>query len=118
MEKNIKETIELVSNSFPSLYSKEDVIKVLTDLNERMQEEPSKLLIVRDVLLDAFKEAYSSKSNKFEDAFAKESIEFSLGWDNKIEVDRISVDEDFLIDLAIETLEESLDNLNILAEED
>jgi len=33
MQKQIQETINKVSTSFPSLFSREDVIKLLADLN-------------------------------------------------------------------------------------
>ena len=40
MNNHIKNTIEQVSNSFPSLFSREDVIKLLVDLNAEMQNYP------------------------------------------------------------------------------
>ena len=103
MQKQIQETINKVSTSFPSLFSREDVIKLLADLNAEMQDEAPKQVIDKDVLLTTFRQMLSEKD--WDNVADKDDVELSIGYDNKIEVDRIAIDEDFLIDEAVDALE-------------
>ena len=111
MNNIIKNTIFKVSNSFPSLFSKEDVIKLLTDLNAEMQDETPKQTVNKEALIDLFRDVFADKD--FDDAVAKDDIELSMGYDNKVEVERVPLDEDFLISSAVDALEacwETLEN--------
>ena len=111
MNNIIKNTIFKVSNSFPSLFSKEDVIKLLTDLNAEMQDETPKQTVDKEALIDLFRDVFSDK--EFDDAVAKDDIELSMGYDNKVEVERVPLDEDFLVSSAVDALEacwETLEN--------
>jgi hypothetical protein len=96
MNKNIQNSIEKVSNSFPSLFSREDVIKLLTDLNSEMEAESPKPQIDKDVLLTSFREMLSEKD--WDNVVDKDDVELSIGYNNQIEVDRIAINEDYLID--------------------
>jgi hypothetical protein len=107
----IKNTIFKVSNSFPSLFSKEDVIKLLTDLNAEMQDETPKQTVNKEALIDLFREVLADKD--FDDAVDKDDIELSMSYDNKVEVERVSLDEDFLVSSAVDALDacwETLEN--------
>ena len=107
----IKNTIFKVSNSFPSLFSKEDVIKLLTDLNAEMQDETPKQTVNKEALIDLFREVLADKD--FDDAVDKDEIELSMSYDNKVEVERVSLDEDFLVSSAVDALDacwETLEN--------
>jgi hypothetical protein len=115
MNKNIQKTIEQVSNSFPSLFSREDVIKLLTDLNAEIQAESPRLFVEKDALVDIFREVYSNK--RFDNAVDTDEIEFSIGWDRKIEVDNVPIDEDFIVGAAVDALEASWDSLEEAAKE-
>jgi hypothetical protein len=103
MQKQIQETINKVSTSFPSLFSREDVIKLLTDLNAEMQDEAPKQVIDKDDLLTTFRQMLSEK--EWDGVVDKDDVDFSIGYDNKIEVDRIAIDEDFLISEVVDALE-------------
>ena len=109
MQKQIQETINKVSTSFPSLFSREDVIKLLTDLDTEMQDEAPKGRIDKDDLLTTFRQMLSEKD--WDNVVDKDDIELSMGYDNKIEVDRIGIDEDFLISETVDALEALLDVL-------
>jgi len=109
MQKQIQNTIEKVSNSFPSLFSREDVIKLLTDLNAEMQEESPKPQIDRDTLLTTFRQMLSERD--WEDVVDKDDIELSLSYNNQIEIESVPIDEDFLVRSAVDTLEALLDVL-------
>jgi hypothetical protein len=106
---NIQNTINKVSTSFPSLFSREDVIKLLADLDTEMQDEAPKGRIDKDDLLTTFRQMLSEK--EWDGVVDKDDIELSMGYDNKIEVDRIGIDEDFLISETVDALEALLDVL-------
>ena len=103
MNKNIQNTIEKVSNSFPSLFSREDVIKLLIDLDAEMQDEAPKQVVELEDLLTTFRQVLSEKD--WDNVVDKDDVDFSISYNNKIEVDRIAIDEDFLIDSAVDALE-------------
>lgn len=115
MNKHIKNTIEQVSTSFPSLFSREDVIKLLTDLNAEMQSGPQ-LVIEKDALVDIFRETFSDKD--FRNVVDTDSIELSLTYNNKIEIENVPIDEDEIISSAVDALEASWDALIEAANED
>jgi hypothetical protein len=106
---NIQNTINKVSTSFPSLFSREDVIKLLTDLDTEMQDEGPKGRIDKDDLLTTFRQMLSEKD--WDNVVDKDDVELSIGYDNKIEIDRIAIDEDFLISETVDALEALLDVL-------
>ena len=103
MQKQIQETINKVSTSFPSLFSREDVIKLLTELDTEIQNEAPKSKVNKDDLLVTFRQMLSEKD--WDNVVDKDDVELSIGYDNKIEVDRIAINEDYLIDEAVDALE-------------
>jgi hypothetical protein len=116
MINNIKNAIDRVSNSYPSIFTKDDVIKLLADLSAEMQDEAPKQVIDKDVLLTTFRQMLSEKD--WDDVADKDQFELSIGYDNKIEIDRIAIDEDFLIDSAVDSLEALWDVLEEAGNED
>ena len=108
MNKHIKNTIEQVSTSFPSLFSREDVIKLLTDLNAEMQSGPQ-LVIEKDALVDVFRQAFSEKD--FDNIIDKDSIELSLSYNNRVEIESVPIDEDEIVSSAVDALEACWDAL-------
>ena len=109
MQKQIQETINKVSTSFPSLFSREDVIKLLTELDTEIQNEAPKSKVNKDDLLVTFRQMLSEKD--WDHLVDKDDVELSIGYDNKIEIDRIAIDEDFLISETVDALEALLDVL-------
>ncbi len=116
MQKNVLDTIQKVEKSFPSLFSREDVIKLLTDLDAELAAEGPKLLIAKDALVDIFRQVFSEKD--FSDIVDKDSAEMSMGYDNKVELDSVDIDEDELVSSAVDALEASWDALEDAANED
>ena len=116
MQKQIQETIQKVSTSFPSLFSREDVIKLLMDLSAEMQDEGPKPKIDLDILITTFRQVLSEKD--WDDVVDKDDIELSMGYDNKVEVDRVTIDEDFLIGEVVDALEAVYNALEEAANED
>ena len=113
---HIQETIQKVSTSFPSLFSREDVIKLLMDLSAEMQDEGPKPKIDLDILLTTFRQVLSEKD--WDDVVDKDDIELSMGYDNKVEVESVTIDEDFLIGEAVDALEAVYNALEEAANED
>jgi len=114
MNKYIKNTIEQVSNSFPSLFSREDVIKLLIDLDAEMQTGPP-AIIEKDVLIDTFKDVLADK--EFGDIINTDDIELSLTYNNRIEIESVPIDEDELVNMVVNALEASWDALITISEE-
>ena len=107
---HIQTAIQKVSNSFPSLFSREDVIKLLMDLSADMQDEGPKPKIDLDTLITTFRQVLSEKD--WDDVVDKDDVDFSIGYDNKIEIDRIAIDEDFLISETVDALEAVYNSLD------
>jgi hypothetical protein len=103
MNNKIQTTIEKVSNSFPSLFSKEDVIKLLVDLNSELESEAPKFKFDKETLLSVFRESFSEKD--FDNVVKTDDIEVSLGWNRQIEIDSVPIDEDCIVGTAVDTLE-------------
>ena len=107
MQKQIQNTIEKVSNSFPSLFSREDVIKLLTDLDAEMQVEVPKPQIDKERLLEIFRDVLQGKD--FDDAVDTDDIELTLDHTNRVRVVGIDIDEDFIVDSAVDALNATWD---------
>ena len=116
MQKNILNTINKVSNSFPSLFSREDVIKLLTDLDAELGAEGPKVLVKKDDLVDIFRQAFSEKD--FSNIVDKDSAEMSMGYNNQVELDSVDLDEDELVGSAVDALEACWDALEEAATEE
>ena len=116
MQKNILNTINKVSNSFPSLFSREDVIKLLTDLDAELAADGPKMLIQKDALIDIFRETFSDKD--FRNVVNTDDIELSLTYNNKIEIESVPIDEDEIVSSAVDALEASWDSLMEAANEE
>ena len=101
--KNIQTTISKVHANISSLFSKEDVIKLLTELDTEIQNEAPKGRIDKDDLLTTFRQMLSERD--WDNVADKDQFELSIGYDNKIEIDRIAIDEDFLISETVDALE-------------
>ena len=113
---NIQNTISKVSNNMSSLFSKEDVIKLLTDLDTEIRNEDPKPKMDIDALLTTFRQVLSEKD--WESVVDKDDIHLSMSYDNRIEVEDVPINEDFLIDEAVDALESLWDALEEAASED
>jgi hypothetical protein len=101
--KNIQNTISKVHANFSSLFSKEDVIKLLTELDTEIQNEDPKPKMDIDVLLTTFRQVLSEKV--WDNVVNKDDVEMSIGYDNRVEIETVGIDEDFLIGEVVDALE-------------
>ena len=100
---NIQNTISKVHANISSLFSKEDVIKLLTELDTEIRNEDPKPKMDIDVLLTTFRQVLSEKV--WDNVVNKDDVEMSIGYDNRIEIETVGIDEDFLISEAVDALE-------------
>jgi hypothetical protein len=56
-----------------------------------------------DVLLTTFRQVLSEKV--WDNVVNKDDVEMSIGYDNRIEIETVGIDEDFLISEAVDALE-------------
>lgn len=105
----IQSKINEVSNSFPSLFSKEDVIKVLTSLGEELESQPKSN---PGFSFEAFKTDFL---RRFEDNLNMgrsselvdfDSAQFTLNYSNCIELDDVEIQVDSIRDIAESTFDE------------
>jgi hypothetical protein len=101
--KHIQTTICKVHANFSSLFSKEDVIKLLTELDTEIRNEDPKPKMDIDVLLTTFRQVLSEKV--WDNVVNKDDVEMSIGYDNRVEIETVGIDEDFLISEAVDALE-------------
>jgi hypothetical protein len=68
-----------------------------------MQDEDPKPKIDLDTLITTFRQVLSEKV--WDDVVDMDDIELSIGYDNKVEVERVTINEDFLIGEVVDALE-------------
>jgi hypothetical protein len=68
-----------------------------------MQDEDPKPKIDLDTLITTFRQVLSEKV--WDDVVDMDDIELSMGYDNKVEVERVTINEDFLIGEVVDALE-------------
>jgi hypothetical protein len=73
------------------------------DLSADMQDEDPKPKIDLDTLITTFRQVLSEKI--WDDVVDMDDIELSMGYDNKVEVERVTINEDFLIGEVVDALE-------------
>ena len=106
MKEIIKISIDEVSNSFPSIYSKQDVVDILVSLNEMLQSEevPS---FDYEKFKEAFVDEFETEMNRVgTDKFVvHETAEFSISYNNQLELDHVDVNIDKIREIADELLD-------------
>lgn len=118
MNKFIEEEIEKVDNAFPSIYTKHDVITLLRSLNESITSEPVPSAIhITERAVSALVEEVVIKCQDYLDNWSPsdhiDEIDLTLNYDNRIEVENITIDVDGLLSSVIYELNaaELLDQL-------
>ena len=94
MYTNIQQAISAVESAYPSLFTKEDVIKLLNSIDLESAAAPSIDGIDVDELVEAVESIIEDCSS--EDIVNYEDISLSLNYDNRIEIDNVNVDLDDL----------------------
>lgn len=94
MYTNIQQAISAVESAYPSLFTKEDVIKLLNSIDLESASAPSTEGIDVDELVEAVESIIEDYPS--EDIVNYEDVSLSLNYDNRIEIDSVNVDLDNL----------------------
>ena len=94
MYTNIQQAISAVESAYPSLFTKEDVIKLLNSIDLESAAAPSTDGIDVDELLDRVQALIGNYDTS--DMVSYEDIELSINYDHRIEIDSVNVDLDDL----------------------
>ena len=118
MIKSIENAIHRVKGSYPSIYSKDDVTNLLyelvsdldTEINDivELRQKPNvDLDDLRSKLHDAIYRKLDRMSNS--DVIDFDSAEFSIAYDNRVELDDINFNVDTLIDEVDEAINDVIE---------
>ena len=99
--------LQSVQNSVSSIFSKEDVIKLINSV------EGGRVISVNDIQR-AIDNVVNSFERDTEDIVDYTSVEFSIGYDNRIEVESVGLNLDFIR----EALENTFMDFGELVEEE
>jgi len=105
----IQNAIKEVESSFPSIYSKEDVVKLLTEINSRLEEESGKVDLdkFKDRFLDLFnRKLHDARSNDLVDF---DTAEFDISHNNMLVLEHVDV----LCDKIAEIAEDAFDSVKL-----
>jgi len=103
---NKKELINEITEHFPSVYTKEDVVKLINLLDDT---EPT-------IDIEELKGKIRSKLERLssEDVVDYGSVELSMNYDNRVEVESIEVQTDTIMDEIEEVIDEYFEEKEIV----
>ena len=103
---NKKELINEITEHFPSVYTKEDVVKLINLLDDT---EPT-------IDIEELKSKIRNKLERLssEDVVDYGSVELSMNYDNRVEVDSIEVQTDTIMDEIEEVIDEYFEEKEIV----
>jgi hypothetical protein len=106
MKNVIENKINEVRNNFPTIYTQEDVIKILTSMESEIQEPKSNINF--DDLKDDILSKFSRKLNNCdsENIVDFSSAEFEINYNNQVELCTVSIDSDYIEGVLEEVLSE------------
>jgi hypothetical protein len=119
MEKMTKQqAIEMVKNSFPTIFAKEDVIKLIESIQETESDNQNTNKVVCNVLEDLKSKIKRSVRNlDSSDMVDYDSVELSINYGKEISVDSIEVNTDTITDSIDETIDEAIKKYEVEEEE-
>lgn len=109
MNQTITNAIESVNNAYPSIYTKDDVIALLTGIDEKLNTGHD-LEEIKDVLISNIERKLNNMSN--DDIAEYDTAEFELDYDNRISLTSIDIDTNNLIDAITDAVDETIEFIN------
>lgn len=109
MYSNIQQAVASVQNAFPSIYTKDDVIKLLESI--QIEESSGKLSNEQiEELTESIQEKVARAIRNFDtsDIVDNSTAEFSIGYSNTLELDGVDVDLQSLNDEIEGTIESTV----------
>ena len=106
------QAVHIVDSSFPSLYTKEDVIKVLRNLETTLKDFISDKEETYESIINITSEQYSDLASNIARNVAKaiEDMECISGWDLSMNYNEVSVDQLEVNESEIEEIIEDVIN--------
>jgi hypothetical protein len=95
MYTNIQQAVASVENAFPSIYTKDDVVKLLTSIEIESPKESSGKLSqdqINDLCRRIVAQVKENAENLDNDCIDKDSAEMSMGYSNTVELDCVEFD--------------------------
>jgi len=109
MYTNIQQAVASVQNAFPSIYTKDDVVKLLESIEIDSSGgggfTKEQVLILAERLIEEVKE---NVNNLDSDCVDKSSAEFSLNY-NEIELDSVDIDQSEIRDAVVNGLKDVIE---------
>ena len=96
---NKQQTIQVLQNQLPSFYSLEQVIDIINSIEDNNNTLSDDLI---QAVIKSTRHALNNDSGELAD---RDSAEFELGYDNRIELSGIDVDVDRILDIFEEELD-------------
>jgi len=108
-KKTISEAIEFVNSSFPSVWTREDVITLLNDITEAPSEMDADLIsCIANEIKDGVYTKCEDLKNDMSDYIDKDSAEFVIEYNNKLVLDDVDIDGSRLANDICDELEETI----------
>ena len=103
---NKKELINEITEHFPSVYTKEDVVKLINLLDDTQPK----------IDVDELKQKIRNKIERLssEDVVDYSSVELSMNYDNRVEVESIEINTDNIIEEIEEIVDEYFDDKEVV----
>ena len=103
---NKKELINEITEHFPSVYTKEDVVKLINLLDDTQPK----------IDIDELKQKIRNKIERLssEDVVDYSSVELSMNYDNRVEVESIEINTDNIIEEIEEIVDEYFDDKEVV----
>jgi hypothetical protein len=92
--KSIQEAVASVQNAFPSIYTKDDVVELLTSIEIESPKSSSKLSQdqINDLCRQIVAQVKENAENLDNDCIDRDSAEMSMGYSNTVELDSVEFD--------------------------
>jgi len=107
MKQAIDNAINRVNVSFPSVYSKDDVVTILEELKEHIGES---INVDKEKLKARLENVIERCSNNFDEDLISD-VEFRIEYSNTIEINSCSIDTGAISSAIYEAVEEAIDEM-------
>lgn len=106
MNQTIANAIESVKNAYPSIYTKDDVITLLTGIDENLNDHNISEEM-KAVLLNNIERKLDRMSSS--EVIDYDSVEFNIGYGNILEIDSADVNVNNIMETITEAVDDILD---------
>ena len=116
MYSNIQQAVASVQNAFPSIYTKDDVIKLLESIQIQESSE-EKLNEISESIYDIVEKKMRNADTR--DIIDYDSAEFNISYNNTLELDNVEISSDTIAEMVSNEIKEYLTEFftsNVLAD--